>query len=424
MFLKFIILTSSLFLLAACQSDQVAIVEEQINQVTLDSESDTEKIREARLAFDELGESDQKLVTNYKELLAAEDLLDKQMIDEVVVEINNIGPINVNSDELIAKARTAFEALSREQQKHVPNLKTLLDAESKYTQTLTDTAQKLVASMKNLTVNDYSVVDEFQTVYNKLSEKQIIELSDDIQSPDELISTFKINLLDKQISSVNYTSGEPNESQVERIFAMVKSYNDLSQNEIKSLVNKKQFDDTIKEYKEYFNDREKKDRLYKRQNFIKLSTTIPYTDLLKFPESYKDQKVALEIEILEIHKGNIITADYFIVKDRANQQDLYHISDQREVKEPILSVGDTLTIFGEYKKLGDYVVYSDKKGLLNTNFNREKLEEYSIPVIDLNYSSVDNLGIIAANNPLLSITIDEELEIMKKELYDFIKDIK
>src|SRR5699024_6413122 len=106
MFLKFIILTSSLFLLAACQSDQVAIVEEQINQVTLDSESDTEKIREARLAFDELGESDQKLVTNYKELLAAEDLLDKQMIDEVVVEINNIGPINVNSDELIAKART------------------------------------------------------------------------------------------------------------------------------------------------------------------------------------------------------------------------------------------------------------------------------------------------------------------------------
>src|SRR5699024_6801627 len=266
-------------------------------------------------------ESDQKLVTNYKELLAAEDLLDKQMIDEVVVEINNIGPINVNSDELIAKARTAFEALSREQQKHVPNLKTLLDAESKYTQTLTDTAQKLVASMKNLTVNDYSVVDEFQTVYNKLSEKQKIELFDDIQSPDELISTFKINLLDKQISSVNYTSGEPSKSQVERIFAMVKSYNDLSQNEIKSLVNKKQFDDTIKEYKEYFNDREKKDRLYKRQNFIKSSTTIPYTDLLKFPESYKDQKVALEIEILEIHKGNIITPDYFIVKDRANQQD-------------------------------------------------------------------------------------------------------
>lgn len=239
MFLKFIILTSSLFLLAACQNDQVAIVEEQINQVTLDSESDTEKLKEARLAFDDLGESDQKLVTNYKELLVAEDLFDKQMIDEVVVEINNIGPINVNSDELIAKARTAFEALSREQQKHVPNLKALLDAESKYTQTMTDTAQKLVASMKNLTVNDYSVVDEFQTVYNKLSEKQIIELSDDIQSPDELISTFKINLLDKQISSVNYTSGEPSESQVERIFAMVKSYNDLSQNEIKSLVNKK-----------------------------------------------------------------------------------------------------------------------------------------------------------------------------------------
>ena len=61
---------------------------------------------------------------------------------------------------------------------------------------------------------------------------------------------------------------------------------------------------------------------------------------------------------------------------------------------------------------------------MNTNFNREKLEEYSIPVIDLNYSSVDNLGIIAPNNPLLSITIDEELEIMKKELYDFIKEIK
>jgi len=108
--------------------------------------------------------------------------------------------------------------------------------------------------MKNLTTNDFSVVDDFKAVYNKLSEKQIIELSDDIKSPDEFISTFKINLLDKQISSVNYTSGEPSESQVERIFAMVKYYSDLSQNEIKSLVNKKQFDATLKEYKEYFND--------------------------------------------------------------------------------------------------------------------------------------------------------------------------
>lgn len=116
-----------------------------------------------------------------------------------------------------------------------------------------------------------------------------------------------------------------------------------------------------------------------RRTFIKESASVPYTDLMKFPDSFKDKKVALDIEILEIHKGNLITADYFIVKSNETDSTLYRVSDQRRVKEPILAVGDILTIFGEYKKIDTYVVYSDEKGLFSTNINRKKLEERTVP---------------------------------------------
>lgn len=409
-------------MLAACQNEQSSGVEKQIEEINLENGSDSELISEVRNEYDNLSTSDQKKVDNYDALLAAEEAFNKQIINGVEEAINSIEVVDIQSDDIIANARLQFDALTREQQKNVSNLNVLLNAEKIYSETIMKDAEKLVNDMKNLTTNDFSLVDELRTVYAKLSDKQVIQLSD-IQNLEGFISTFKVNSLDKQISSINYESGVPNQEQIDSILTTVETYNELNQNEIDSLVNKKQFDQITKEYIKYFDKRKKDDQLYNRYTFITESTPVPYKDLMKFPDSFKNQKIKLDVEILEIDQGNIVTSDTFIVHSKEDKQELYQVRDKRDVKEPILSVGDSITIFGEYKKLENYVVFSEAKGILGTNFNREKLEEHTIPVIDLKYTNVDNLGVIASKNPLLSVDINEDLELLKNQLYTYIKEL-
>lgn len=410
-------------MLAACQNEQSSGVEKQIEEINLENGSDSELISEVRNEYDNLSTSDQKKVDNYDALLAAEEAFNKQIINGVEEAINSIEVVDIQSDDIIANARLQFDALTREQQKNVSNLNVLLNAEKIYSETIMKDAEKLVNDMKNLTTNDFSLVDELRTIYSKLSDNQVRQLSDDVKNLEGFISSFKVNLLDKQINSVTYESGVPNQEQLNKILIMVETYNELNQNEITSLVNKKQFDQITKEYIKYFDKRKKDDQLYNRYTFINESTPVPYKELMKFPDSFKNQKVELDIEILEIDKGNLVTSDSFIVHSKENQQELYQVKDKRDIKEPIFSVGDSLTIFGEYKKLESYAIYSEEKGFLGTNFNREKLEEHTIPVVDLKYTNVDNLGVIASQNPLLSVEINEDLELLKNKLYSYIKEL-
>lgn len=383
---RLLILFSSVFVLTACQNEELPDTEEQISSVNVDIEQNQDKVN----------------------------------VEEA---INNIGKVELDSNQLIDQARNAFDNLDREQQKQVANLNILLDAEKNYEKKVVDSLQAIITGMTNLTFDDFTPIEELRLVYSKLSDKQLRQLPENIQNLEAFISSYKVNLLDKQINSVTYHSGEPNENQINNMITMLYNYNELNQNEIKSLANKEKFDDIIKSYKKYYKDRKKNDELYKRYDFINNSSYVSYEDIQKFPDSFKNQKIELDVEILEITKGNLITDDSYLVQSIENENDIYRLEDKREVKEPILFVKDQLKIYGEYKKLDDYIIYSDEKGLFGSNFNRQKLEEYQIPVIDLKYSDLDNLGVIAKNNPLLSVEINEELELLKNELYVLIEDI-
>ncbi len=101
-----------------------------IGEVTLAA---GEKITAARNAFDALDLDMQELVSNYALLEQAEQLFAelKQQIQQTQDKIAAIGEVTLASEEAIAQARAAYDALTEEQQAQVKNVAELTEAERK-----------------------------------------------------------------------------------------------------------------------------------------------------------------------------------------------------------------------------------------------------------------------------------------------------
>ncbi|MBR7149317.1 MAG: Ig-like domain-containing protein, partial [Firmicutes bacterium] len=103
----------------------------RIGTVTLDS---GETIEIARKAYDALTESQQKEVTNYDALTAAEErygkmTADKAVADVVVELIGNIGEVTLDKKASIEDARAKYTALTEDQKALVGNYSELISAE-------------------------------------------------------------------------------------------------------------------------------------------------------------------------------------------------------------------------------------------------------------------------------------------------------
>ena len=116
-----------------------------IGEVTLDSK---DAIEAARAAYDKLTDEQKKLVPNYETLTKAEEtyaaLADAAAVKEVEDLIDAIGEVDENSKDAIEAARAAYDALPTRLQPEVSNYDKLVKAEKDYTDLLTavEAAQK------------------------------------------------------------------------------------------------------------------------------------------------------------------------------------------------------------------------------------------------------------------------------------------
>lgn len=114
-------------------------------EVTLDSK---DAIEAARAAYDKLTDEQKKLVPNYETLTKAEEtyaaLADAAAVKEVEDLIDAIGTVDENSKDAIDAARAAYDALPTRLQPEVSNYDKLVKAEKDYTDLLTavEAAQK------------------------------------------------------------------------------------------------------------------------------------------------------------------------------------------------------------------------------------------------------------------------------------------
>lgn len=109
-----------------------------INITTTINDIDLLHIKAARTAYDELNDEQQRDVTNYKKLLFAEEKIatlneeKEKLVQQVEVLINQLPKmIEITDKPAIEAARSAYNALTKEQQSNITNYAVLESAEGK-----------------------------------------------------------------------------------------------------------------------------------------------------------------------------------------------------------------------------------------------------------------------------------------------------
>lgn len=148
--------------------DKVIELIEQIGDVVY-TDFCRDRIVAARRAYDALSKDEQKKVTNYAKLTAAE----KIYVEPVEELIAAIGKVTVNSGEDIDAAWNAYNALPGELKSVVTKLSALQTAEREWNQLM---AQQVVAMIEKfsqtITEKDLTAVEAARKAYDALTETQ------------------------------------------------------------------------------------------------------------------------------------------------------------------------------------------------------------------------------------------------------------
>ena len=146
-----------------------------IGEVTLASE---EAIAAARAAYEALTEAQKAEVTNYDKLTAAEarlaDLKAAKPVDDM---IDAIGEVTLESEDAIAAARAAYEALTEAQQAEVKSYDKLTAAEARLAVLKpAKPVEKLIDAIGEVTLGSESAIAAARTAYDNLTEAQQAEV--------------------------------------------------------------------------------------------------------------------------------------------------------------------------------------------------------------------------------------------------------
>ena len=147
-----------------------------IGTVTLDSE---QAIADARAAYDALTEEQKALVSNYDVLQQAEsDFAALQQNEAAAAQVRQlieaIGEVTIESRQAIEAARTAYDALTEPQKALVGNYDVLQQAEATLAGLVAQVTQVegLIDAIGPVTLNSGAAIADARTAYNALTEAQ------------------------------------------------------------------------------------------------------------------------------------------------------------------------------------------------------------------------------------------------------------
>ena len=160
----------------------------------------------ARNAYDNLTDDQKALVGNLSALTDAEAAL------AVVNQIAAIGEVTLSSGSTIADVRTAYNALTDDQQALVGNYATLTDAEAAYNTLVTDHAaadaviDKINAIGSPITATSQTAIEDARAAYNALTYTQKGYVTNDSELTDAEAALAVVNLINAIDDPVVYTN--------------------------------------------------------------------------------------------------------------------------------------------------------------------------------------------------------------------------
>ena len=167
-----LIIALGAFLLKTVVFGEVRKVEQAISRigtVTLDSE---EEILNAEELYDALDSDQQEEVDNIDELFTARAEYDALVTDDA---IEAIGTVTMDSKAAIEKAEALYDALSREARNLVKNYKTLTAARTEYTrlETAIQDASDAIDAIGPVTLNSGAAIEKARSAYDALKKDNL-----------------------------------------------------------------------------------------------------------------------------------------------------------------------------------------------------------------------------------------------------------
>ena len=206
-----------------------------IGTVTLESE---EAIQAARAAYDILTETQKEQVTNYNVLTAAEarltDLKAAKAVDDM---IDAIGEVTLASEEAITAARAAYEALTEAQQAEVKSYDKLTAAEARLADLkAAKPVDDMIDAIGEVTLESEDAIAAARAAYEALTEAQQAEVKsyDKLTAAEARLADLKAaKAVDDMIDAIGEVTLE-SEGAIDAARAAYEALTEAQQAEVKS----------------------------------------------------------------------------------------------------------------------------------------------------------------------------------------------
>ena len=407
-----LIIIGIMLLLTACKSAEVKIVEQQISSIGNVTEESDLLIQDVRRAYDNLSNKDKRRISNYSVLEEAELAFNTIFSGKVDKMIEAIGPINDDSKVAIDLARSEYDKLTKAQKSIVNNFGNLIAIEKEYDEYIVNRSIETLDALKDISPEDAEAIVLAEKIFDKLTVEQKIRVSKEKGDVAVLIQKAKVQIVEILIKRIAYRRDEPSTDDLIAMISALTAYSELNEDAQSQVTNYRTAERALDAFSSYMQKRAKTDKLFIRDNYIKQSNTVSYDDLMVNTNSYKGQRLSVEIQIIGIKKGGFLQPDS-IAAIEIGTENVFELVDNRWFKEPIISVEDTFAIYGTFDGTRTVTVTEEGSGLWGTRFFQNVIDKYEIPIIKFVYTSIDNLGLIATGNPYAT---DVGMDKKKEEL--------
>ncbi len=182
-----------------------------IGTVTADSES---IILAAREAYDALSSEDKEKVNNYRKLTKAEELLEELLyasIKDVEKLISDIGTVRLQSNEVISKARNAYDRLTQEEKQKVTNYQDLISAEKTYKKLVNDAVdnvENLIKAIGTVNVDSKTFIMKARNAYEQLPKEiqKLVQNYEDLQAAEKVLNKLSETTSTNKATTTSTTS--------------------------------------------------------------------------------------------------------------------------------------------------------------------------------------------------------------------------
>lgn len=137
-----------------------------------------------------------------------------------------------------------------------------------------------------------------------------------------------------------------------------------------------------------YTDQVRQGKIEAREQFISGSQRVAYSELSRYPDTYKGQPLVLTVSIVEVEPDGWLLNGAIDAQYEGNE---IVIRDEREVREPRLKAGDYLTIYAKGNGLTTIKTYVKGSGLLGSDLGADIVDQYEVPCVTMIYTELDRL---------------------------------